>query len=104
MTEHVALYGMEMYPLISEAKEKGVLTEEDLETAYGNILTFVETNGSRIEDEERIVNDLLEGDRDPSEATKAPVVYMAIYRELQMIEQKLGMGIGFKEDKRPAQI
>lgn len=96
LAQAVSQYGSELYPLIEEALEKGTLEEDDLTTRLApnktnmELITFIEFDG-RI----RIDGDL----QHPPEPNT-----MAIYRQLQRIQRKLGLGLELEEDKGPAEI
>jgi hypothetical protein len=97
LAQTVALYGSELLPLIEDGLEKGALEEDDTttrklphQTRGLDVVAFVQRDG-------RISN----GDE-----TKWPPepLTLAIYRQLERIERKLGLGLDLEEDKGPANI
>jgi len=92
MAEAVALYGSELLPLIDDAIEKGILSESDLNTQHGSIREFIQFDG-RFPDHDK--QEL----KDPR-----PIVFKEVYRELNHIERKLGLGLEMQEDKGSAEI
>ena len=88
--ERVSDYGREMWTLIKKAKEKGVLKESDLEAGKIDIQEFILTDG-RVQEE---------GEYRKAKESE----YMAVYTELTVIEDKLGLGLELEEDKGPAEI
>jgi hypothetical protein len=88
--ERVSDYGREMWTLIKKGKEKGVLEESDLEAGDIDIQEFILTDG-RVQEEG--------GYRKGKEPE-----YMAVYTELTIIQDKLGLGLELEEDKGPAEI
>jgi hypothetical protein len=92
----LASYGSELLPLIEEGLETGALSEDDLMASLG---------GGRIDMEIRkIVRqdghlDIRE-EREPLPRTNC----MEVYRQLERIERKLGLGLDLEEDKGPANI
>jgi hypothetical protein len=98
----LAMYGSELLPLIEEGLEKGALSEDDLK---------VETNiaVSRLLDKpEMDIREVVElrGRIWANEEKQAlPQSFQKrIYRQLERIERKLGMGLDIEEDKGPANI
>lgn len=92
----VAQYGSELLPLIEEALENGTLEEEDLESQMApeykklDVLEFIQLDGQIH----------LKGDIDyPPEPNT-----MAVYRQLDRIQRKLGLGLDLQENKGPANI
>jgi hypothetical protein len=88
--ERVSDYGREMWTLIKKAKERDVLKESDLEAGGVDIQELILTDGRVQED-------------DGYRKAKEPE-YMAVYTQLTVIEDKLGLGLELKEDKGPAEI
>lgn len=92
VSEAVAMYGNELMPLIEDALEQGILEEEDLETEYGSLRTFVRFDGHLPDPESETFKDC------------KSIHYMAFYRQLDRIQRKLGLGLDLQEDKGPAEI
>ena len=90
--EAVAMYGSELLPLIEDALDQGLLDEEDLETEFGSLRTFIIYDG-------RLPNHEKEEFQEPK-----PVVYMTFYRQLERIQRRLGLGLELREDRGPASI
>ena len=90
MSERVSDYGREMWTLINKGKEKGILEESDTEAATIEISEFIFANGA-----------VQDGDE---YRTAKEAEYMAVYTQLTVIEDKLGLGLELEEDKGPAQI
>jgi hypothetical protein len=90
--EAVAMFGNELVPLIEDALEQGLLGEEDLETEYGSLMTFIHCDGLLPNREEEELQN-----------PKRPA-YMSFYRQLERIQRKLGLGLELREDKDPASI
>jgi hypothetical protein len=95
ISENVALYGSELMPLIEDARERGILTGDDLKTEYGSLKEFVHLDG-RIPVYES--GELV----DAEEASR--IQYMAFYRQLDRIQRKLGLGLELEEDLEAAEI
>jgi hypothetical protein len=93
--EAVAMYGSELMPLIEDALDRGILEEEDLETEYCSVRTFVHFDGHLPESDS--------GEKVEFKDAK-PVHYMTVYRQLDRIQRKLGLGLQLQEDKGPAEI
>ena len=92
----VAQYGSELLPLIEEGIENGTLSEEDLTTRVSpehtemDLLRFVRRGGQI---------------KWNGEIEYAPELNsLAIYRQLDRIQRKLGLGLELQEDKGPASI
>ena len=88
LAEAVALYGHELYPLLEEAEQRGILGDGDYYTNTGekkDVRNLIRTNG-------RIGNPA-EGDV----RFAAPYEAMAIFRHLQKLERKLGLGLTLEE-------
>lgn len=96
LAQAVSQYGSELLPLIEEAKSNGTLTNDDLEVTLTpvegsfELIYFIQMDGRvRIDDEPQV----------PPEAT-----VMSVYRQLDRIQRKLGLGLDIVEDKGPAEI
>jgi len=96
LAQSVAQYGSEILPLIEEALERDTLTKEDLQVRVSpnhiecELIYFIEMDG-------RIRHD---GEIKTAPETNA----MAMYRQLERIERKLGLGLDIEEQKGPAEI
>jgi len=92
----VAQYGSELLPLIEEGLENGTLEKDDLTSQLSpehvemDVLTFIQMDG-RID-----YKDDLEYLPERNS--------LAIYRQLDRIQRKLGLGLELQEDKGPASI
>ena len=98
----VAMYGSGLLPLIEEGIEKGAISEEDLK---------VETNAmvDRLLDKPfmdiREVIELEGRVMANGEYQAIPRRFQKkIYRQLERIERKLGLGLDLEEDQGPANI
>lgn len=89
LAEAVASYGHELMPLLEEAKENGVIGDDDLDLGIRggtSVGQYIVADG-RIEE------------RDANRFEPAPPhVAMAVYRRLQKIERKLGLGLSLHEE------
>lgn len=90
----IAMYGLELMPLIEEGMRKGVIEEADLDAGpmEPNLQTFVDSGGGVIDEES-------EGMRPPKQWEG-----MNYYQQLQRIERKLGFGLDLEEEQTPAEI
>lgn len=90
----VAQYGHELAPLLEEAGESGLVTEEDIELASlpCNVMEFIRYDGAVPNHEKETV--------DRPGVTQS----MEVYRRLDALMRKLGLGLEIREDKGPAQI
>jgi len=92
----LAEYGTELMPLIEEGLEKGGLTEEDMKCSLGDDFREIDirrviTYGGRV---------FKDGEMEP-----IPTLYSnEVYRQLERIERKLGLGLELETDKGPAEI
>ena len=92
----LAEYGTELMPLIEEGLEKGALTEEDMKCSR------LLGDGSREIDVREVVR--TKGQTD-GEMEPIPVINSdEVYRQLERIERKLGLGLELETDKGPAEI
>jgi hypothetical protein len=94
-SEAVAMYGSELMPLIEDALDQGILEEEDLETEFGSLRTFVRFDGHLPKSDS--------GEKLEFQDAKS-IQYMTFYRQLDRIQRKLGLGLELQEDKGPAEI
>ena len=95
----LAEYGTELMPLIEEGLEEGVLTEEDMKCSrlLGDSSTDIDVrrvvmSGGRVFNKD--------GEMEPIPTINSDEVY----RQLERIERKLGLGLELQEDKGPAEI
>jgi hypothetical protein len=96
LARRTANYGSELMPLIEEGIEHGTIDDDDLNTQQStqlssfNVIDFIKWNG-RLK---------AKGERQypPEENT------LAVYRQLERIQQKLGLGVDLDEQKGPAEI
>jgi hypothetical protein len=98
----LAMYGSELLPLIEEGMKKGAISEEDLKVEtnalvdrlldkpYMDIREVIELEGMIVANDEY--------QSIPRKFQKK------IYRQLERIERKLGLGLDLEEDKGPANI
>lgn len=91
--EAVALYGSELLPIIEDAIDQGLLSENDLDIEYvdTDVRSFVMYDGRTV-------------DENGETQKPNPQRTMAVYRQLNRIQRKLGLGLELQEDKEPAQI
>jgi hypothetical protein len=92
----VAQYGSELLPLIEEALEKGSLSE-------GDLVVSLSENRINVDVREFITFD---GRAEyKGELTFLPETNsMAVYRQLQRIQRKIGLGLNLEEQKGAAEI
>ena len=92
----LASYGSELLPLIEEGLDAGALSESDL--------TVSMEEGRMGTDIRRIVKQ--DGHIDTQEGRKPLPRHncMEVYRQLERIERKLGLGLDLEENKGPANI
>lgn len=96
LSKAVAQYGSELLPLIEEGLANGTLEEDDLTTelspehAKMDVLTFIKMDG-----QVKYKDDLMFLPEPNS---------LAVYRQLDRIQRKLGLGLELQEDKGPASI
>ena len=95
----LAEYGTELMPLIEEGLEKGVLTEEDMKCSrlLGDSSTDIDVR-KVVRTRGREFNK--DGEMEPIPTLNSDEVY----RQLERIERKLGLGLELQEDKGPAEI
>jgi len=98
----LAMYGSELLPLIEEGIEKGAISEEDLKVETNSMVDrlldkpFMDIR-EVIELEGRVMAN--------GEYQAIPRRFQKkIYRQLERIERKLGLGLDLEEDKGPANI
>ena len=98
----LAMYASELLPLIEEGLDKGALSEDDLKVETDELTArFL---GKAEMDIREIVD--LQGRIWANEEKQAiPRKYQKrVYRQLERIERKLGLGLDLEEDKGPANI
>jgi len=92
--DSIAMYGLEMMPLIEEAMRKDVIKEADLDVGpvEPDLRTFVDIGGGVVDDD--------------TGETRPPLQWegMNYYQQLQRIERKLGLGLDLEEEQTPAEI
>lgn len=89
----VCYYGSELLPLIEEAIENEIISEDMTQLSWGAIQDYVTSNGH------------IPKNKDEDEWIRAkPLQSMAVYRQLRRIERKLGLGIEIEKETEPAQI
>jgi sugar phosphate isomerase/epimerase len=98
----LAMYGSELLPLIEEGLDTGTLSEEDLKLETDELTASI--LGKAEMDIRRVVD--LQGQIWVDDEKKAiPRKYQKrVYRQLQRIERKLGLGLDLEEQKGPAEI
>lgn len=92
----LALYGSELLPLIEEGLDTGALSEDDLIVTLGEDKMDMEIR--KIVRQEGQVH--IRGEKVPLPRPNC----MEVYRQLECIERKLGLGLDLEEDKGPANI
>lgn len=81
LSEAVAMYGTELMPLLDEAERNGTLVDDDFWVEDMDVRNFVHNDGLIL-------------DNTGAEVEKPhPVVSMRIFRHLQKLERKLGLGL-----------
>jgi len=97
LAQAVALYGSELLPLIEEGLDEGTLEKDDVTTRIAedkiemDVMFFIEFDGRILDDDGDCI-------RPPETNT------MVIYRQLDRIQRKLGLGLDLEEDKGAAEI
>jgi sugar phosphate isomerase/epimerase len=98
----LALYGSELIPLIEEGLEGGTLSEEDLKVETDELTSRIL---GKEEMDIREVVDLQGRVWVDGEKNSIPRQYQKrVYRQLERIERKLGLGLELETDKGPAEI
>jgi sugar phosphate isomerase/epimerase len=92
----LAVYGSELLPLIEEGLDTGALSEDDLIATLGENKVDMEIR--KIVRQEGEVH--IRGEKEPLPRANC----MEVYRQLERIERKLGLGLDLEEDKGPANI
>ena len=98
----LSMYGSELIPLIERGIEEGGLSEDDLEVELDNVAKSI--TGKKNMSIRTIVK--LEG-RIHNGDNMRPLpshTQMRVYRQLERIERKLGLGPDIEVDNGPAQI
>jgi len=94
LASSVADYGTELLPIIEQAKREGQLNAADTKTdRFGIFVTdFISTDGMKVDHESEEVEPY------------KPLKTLAVYRQLNRILRKLGLGLELEENKGPANI
>lgn len=95
LAEAVADYGTELLPILEDAIEHGDMTPDDLaidDVDDLTVIAYVRFDG-RIPDHEAQSVDVANPDK-----------AMAVFRHLDRLLRKLGLGLELKQDRGPAQI
>lgn len=95
-SQALALYASELIPLIEEGLESGVLSEDDLLVDEDPDTVDLDIRNVAIDDGHVDIG----GERKPMYRANC----MEVYRQLERIERKLGLGLELEEEKGPAQI
>jgi hypothetical protein len=83
----VAMYGHDLLPLLEAAEDEGVLDNPDYVTKFGhNVRSFIIHDGRIRNDEDRYERAI-------------PADSMAVYRHLQRLERKLGLGLDLEREE-----
>jgi len=96
LAKTISQYGSELLPLIEESLENGTIEDNDLKVSLGsnrtdmNVIKYIMNDGRIHHGGE------LTCPPDPN--------HLAIYRQLDRIQRKLGLGLELEEDKGPAEI
>lgn len=91
LAQTVANYGTELLPLIEQGLREGALTEADMESVRGvDVRDFTELDGG-VHDADEVRS-----------ATEKEA--LDVYRQLDRIQQKLGLGLELEADQGPAEI
>jgi hypothetical protein len=90
----VAMYGLELMPLIEEAIDEDILSEDDLDAGpmEPNVQLFVDIGGAVMDDDS--------GEARPPKKWES----MNYYQQLQRIQRELGLGLDLEEEQSPAEI
>jgi hypothetical protein len=95
LASKIAYYGSELLPVIEEARRNGTLTEADMRTQGRfdiSVKEFIEKDGMEFDHQNEEVE------------AYSPLKSLAVYRQLNEILRKLGLGLNFEEEKGPAEI
>lgn len=96
LAQAVAQYGSELLPLIEEGLKKNTLSEDDLVVSLSeerldvDVVQFIKYDGRHE------YNGELTNLPEPNS--------LAVYRQLERIQRKLGLGLDIEEQKGPAEI
>ncbi|WP_188788783.1 hypothetical protein, partial [Halobellus salinus] len=98
----LAMYGSELLPLIEEGIEKGAVSESDLEVETNSMVErLLDKPTMDIREVVRLEGRIVAN----GEHQAIPRRFQKrIYRQLERIERKLGLGLDLEEDKGPANI
>jgi hypothetical protein len=94
----LASYGSELLPLIEEGLETGTLSESDLVTTLGRGRVDMDIDIRKIVRQDGHLH--IQEETEPLPRNNC----MEVYRQLERIERKLGLGLKLEEEKGPAEI
>lgn len=98
----LSMYGSELLPLIEEGIEKGAISESDLEVEADTVTkNLVGKPTVNVRDVIQLEGYILE-DGEPRHFPRH--FQKKVYRQLERIERKLGLGLELEENKGPAEI
>ena len=98
----LAMYASELLPLIEEGLDTGTLSEEDLKVETDELTSSII---DKSEMDIREIVDLQGQIWVDDERQSIPRKYQKrVYRQLERIERKLGLGLELEENKGPAEI
>jgi hypothetical protein len=100
--QSLAMYGSELLPLIEEGIEKGAISEADLKLETDKMVeALLDKPTMDIREMIRLEGCIVAD----GEYQHLPRHFQKrMYRQLERIEQKLGLGLELEENKEPAQI
>ena len=100
--QSLAMYGSELLPLIEEGMERGAISESDLKLETNDMVEAL-LDKPTIDIREMVQ---LEGCiiADGEHQALPRRLQKRMYRQLERIERKLGLGLELEENKGPAQI
>jgi hypothetical protein len=92
----VADYGNELLPLIEDAIDRGVIDESEV--------SEIDIENQFSEEDRVIVKFIINDGALDSDEPPHLTFTMAIYRQLERIQRKLGLGLSIEEEQTPAEI